>query len=48
MEGNWPKRQDGFTGFIHRFDLFLESARGDKGPDLVISTDVDRPAGRGR
>ena len=48
MKGNRFERQDGFTSPVHRSDLVLEPARGDKGADLVVGIDVNCPARRDR
>src|SRR5215211_1791783 len=38
------EREEHFTRLIHRFDLFLESARGSECPDLIVGIDVDHAA----
>jgi len=35
MKRHWLERQDGFAGFVHRPNLFLESARGTDRPQLA-------------
>ena len=47
-EGHRFERQDRFARLVHGLDLVLEPARGDKGADLVIGIDVNRPARRHR
>ena len=35
VEGDRLERQNGFAGFVHRFNLFLEPPRGAQRPQLA-------------
>ena len=45
-KGDWTKRQDRFTRFIHGVDIFLEAARGSGGPELTVGVDENSCAAR--
>src|SRR6266540_2968946 len=41
VESDRPERKDGFTGFVHRLNFFLEPARGTKRAELARGVDQD-------
>src|SRR6266542_3095707 len=41
VESDRPERKDGFTGFVHRLNFFLEPARGTKRAELASGVDQD-------